>query len=179
PFDLTTLTPVTQLAAGPFIWAASKSFPLKNLGGVVAYAKKNPHRLFFAAGGRPGSAPYLAAELFKAKTGIAVALGPYGGGSPTIDTLLGGQTDVVLDSLAAIAPLAKAGRLQLLAVTSAKRFPALPDLPTVMEGGVPDYEIDRWFGIVAPANTPPDIAKRLRDAAAKALAAPDVVDQLD
>jgi len=132
-----------------------------------------------AAGEGPEGSPYLAAQLLKAKTGIDVALFPYTGGGPALDNLLGSHLDVVLDGLPVIGPRAKAGLLLPFAVTSAKRSPALPDVPTVMEAGVSDYAIDRWFGILAPANTPPAIAKRLRDAVARAMTAPDVVDQLD
>jgi tripartite-type tricarboxylate transporter receptor subunit TctC len=179
PFDLTTFTPVTQVAAGPLILAARKSFPVNTLGDVIAYAKKDPHRLVFAAGDGTGSAQYLATELLKAKTGIDVALVAYKGGGPALDNLLAGHIDVVLDAMPVIGPRAEEGMLKPLVVTSAKRSPALPDVPTVMEAGVSDYEIVRWFGILAPMNTPPAIAKRLRDEVAKALAASDVVDELE
>ena len=179
PFDLTTLTPVTQVAAGPVIVAASKSFPVNTLGNVIAYAKTNPHRLVFAAGGGTGSPAYLAIELLKAKTRIDVALFGYKGGGPALDNLLRSHVDGVLDGLPVIGPRAKAGLLMPLVVTSARRSPALPDVPTVMEAGISDYEIDRWFGILAPKDMPAAIAKRLRDEVAKAVAAPDVVDRLD
>ena len=179
PFDLTTLTPVTQVATGPVIVAARKSFPVNALGDVIAYAKTNPHRLVFAAGGGTGSPAYLAIELLKAKTRIDVALFAYKGGGPALDDLLRSHVDGVLDGLPVIGPRAKAGLLTPLAVTSAKRSPALPDVPTVMEAGISDYEIDRWFGILAPPGTPPAVAKRLRDEVAKAVAAPDVVDRLE
>ena len=169
-FDLTTLTPVTQVATGPMIVAASKSFPVNTLGNVIAYAKTNPHRLVLAAGGGTGSPAYLAIELLKAKTGMDVALLAYEGGGPALDDLLRSHVDAVLDGLPVIGPRAKAGLLMPLAVTSAKRLPAWPDLPTVMEAGISDYEIDCWFGIVAPADMPAAIAKRLRDEVAKAVA---------
>jgi tripartite-type tricarboxylate transporter receptor subunit TctC len=176
--DLTTLTPVTQVATGPVIVAARKSFPVNTLGDVIAYAKANPHRLVFAAGGGTGSPDYLATELLKAKTRIDVALFAYKGGGPALDDLLRSHVDGVLDDLSVIGPRAKAGLLIPLVVTSARRSPALPDVPTVMEAGIPDFEIDRWFGILAPADTPAAIAKRLRDEAAKAAAAPDVIELL-
>src|SRR5215468_1261890 len=179
PFDVTTLTPVTKVASGPVIVATRKSFPVNTLGDVIAYAKTNPRRLVFAAGGGTGSPAYLAIELLKAKTRIDVALFAYKGGGPALDDLLRSHVDGVLDGLPVIGPRAKAGLLIPLAVTSAKRSPALPDVPTVMEAGISDYEIDRWFGILAPTDTPPAIAKRLRDEAAKAAAAPDVVARLD
>jgi tripartite-type tricarboxylate transporter receptor subunit TctC len=178
PFDLTTLTPVTQVATGPVIVAARKSFPVNTLGDVIAYAKANPHRLVFAAGGGTGSPDYLAIELLKAKTRIDVALFAYKGGGPALDDLLRSHVDGVLDDVSVIGPRAKAGLLIPLAVTSARRSPALPDVPTVMEAGISDYEINRWFGILAPTDTPTAIAKRLRDEVAKAAAAPDVIDGL-
>jgi tripartite-type tricarboxylate transporter receptor subunit TctC len=178
PFDLTTLTPVTQVAAGPLILAARKSFPVNTLGDVIAYAKKDPRRLVFAAGGGTGSAAYLAAEVLKAKSGIAVAIVGYKGGGPALDNLLASHIDLMLDAMTVIGPRAKDGLLKPLVVTSAKRLPALPDVATVMEAGVSDYEINLWFGILAPANTPPAIAKRLRDEVAKALASSDLVDEL-
>jgi tripartite-type tricarboxylate transporter receptor subunit TctC len=179
PVDLTTLTPVTQVAAGPVIVAARKSFPVNTLGDVIAYAKANPHRLVFAAGGGTESPAYLAIELLKAKSRIDVALFAYKGGAAALDDLLRSHVDGVLDGLSVIGPRAKAGLLIPLAVTSAERSSALPDVPTVMETGISDYKIDHWFGILAPTGTPPAIAKRLRDEVAKAAAAPDIVDQLD
>lgn len=179
PFDLTTLTPVTQVATGPVIVAARKSFPVTGLRDVIAYAKTNPRRLVFAAGGGTGSPAYLAIELLKAKTRIDVALFAYKGGGPALDDLLRSHVDGVLDSLPVIGPRAKAGLLIPLVVTTARRSPALPDVPTVMEAGISDYEIDHWFGILAPTDTPPAIAKRLRDEVAKAAAAPDLAERLD
>jgi tripartite-type tricarboxylate transporter receptor subunit TctC len=178
-FDVTTLTPVTQVAAGPVIVAARRSFPVSTLGDVIAYAKTNPRRLVFAAGGGTGSPAHLAIELLKAKTRIDVALFAYEGGGPALDNLLLSHVDGVLDGLRVIGPRAKAGLLIPLAVTSAKRSTALPNVPTAMEAGISDYEIDRWFGILAPTNTPPAIVKRLHDEVAQAVAAPDVVGRLD
>ena len=179
PFDLTTLTPVTEVAAGPLILTTRKSFPVNTLGDVIAYAKKDPHRLVFAAGGGTGSAAYLATEALKAKAGIDVAIVAYEGGGPALDNLLASHIDLVLDAMTVIGPRAKAGALKPLAVTSPQRSPVLPDVPTVMEAGISDYAFVHWFGILAPANTPPAIAKRLRDEVAKALASSDVVDELD
>jgi tripartite-type tricarboxylate transporter receptor subunit TctC len=179
PFDLTTLTPVTEVAAGPLILTTRSSFPVNTLGDVIAYAKKDPRRLVFAAGGGTGSAAYLAAEVLKAKAGIDVALVAYEGGGLALDKLLAGHIDLVLDAMTVIGPRARTGALTPLVVTSPQRSPALPDVPTVMEAGISDYAFVHWFGILAPANTPPAIAKRLRDEVAKALVSSDVVDELD
>jgi tripartite-type tricarboxylate transporter receptor subunit TctC len=179
PFDLTALTPVTQVATGPLILAARKDLPAKSLPELIQYAEKNPGKLSFAAGGGTGSSLYLATELLKSKTGIKVTIVPYKGAGPALNDMLGGHIDAMFDAMPVMVPQAKAGKVMPLAVTSTKRSPALPDVPTVMESGVPDYEIAGWFGILAPANTPPAIAKRLRDEVAKAVAVPDVVAQLD
>ena len=136
PFDLTTLTPVTEVAAGPLILTTRKSFPVNTLGDVIAYAKKDPHRLVLAAGGGTQSAAYLAAEALKAKAGIDVALVAYKGGGPALDNLLASHIDLVLDVMTVIGPRAKAGTLKPLVVTSPQRSPALPDVPTVTEAGI-------------------------------------------
>src|SRR5262249_52472488 len=146
---------------------------------VSGYAKADPHRLVFAAGGGTGSPAYLAIELLKAKTRIDVALFAYKGGGPALDDLLRSHVDGVLDGLSVIGPRAKAGLLIPLVVTGARRSPALPGVPTAMEAGISDYEVERWFGILARTGTPPAIAKRLRDEVAKAAVAADVVDALD
>jgi len=179
PFDLTALTPVTQVATGPLILAARKDLPAKTLPELIKYAEQNPGKLSFAAGGGTGSSLYLATELLKSKTGIKVTIIPYKGAGPALNDMLGGHIDAMFDAMPVMVPQAKAGKVMPLAVTSTRRSPALPDVPTVMESGVPDYEIAGWFGILAPANTPPAIAKRLRDEVAKAVAAPDAVAQLD
>jgi tripartite-type tricarboxylate transporter receptor subunit TctC len=178
PFDVAALTPVTEVAAGPLILTARNSFPVNTLGNVIAYAKADPHRLVFAAGGGAEGAAYLAAEVLKAKAGIDVALVAYQGG-PAIDRLLASHIDVVLDDMTVIGSRVRTGILHPLVVTGAVRSPALPDVPTVMEAGISDYAFEHWFGILAPANTPPATAKLLRDEVARALEASDVVDELD
>jgi tripartite-type tricarboxylate transporter receptor subunit TctC len=122
----------------------------------------------------------LATELLKAKTGIKLTIVPYKGAGPALNDLLGGHIDGMFDAMPVMVTQAKAGKVTPLAVTSTRRSPALPEVPTMMEAGVRDYEISGWFGILAPSNTTPaPIAKRLREEVAKAVAAPDVVAQLD
>lgn len=179
PFDVTTLTPITEVAAGPLILTTRKSFPVNTLGDVIAYARKDPRRLVLAAGGGMASAAYLAAEVLKAKAGIEMALVAYKGGGAALDNLLASHVDLVLDAMSVIGPRAKDGTLKPLVVTSPERSPALPDIPTVIEAGISDYAFVHWVGILAPANTPPATAKRLRDEVAAALASADVVDELD
>jgi len=179
PFDLTKLTPICQVATGPLILVVRKDLPIKNIGELVAYAKANPGKLSFGAGGGTGSSLYFATELLKAKTGITAATIPYRGAGPALNDLLGGHIDAMFDAMPVMANQVKAGAVTALAVTGTKRSSALPDVPTVVESGVPDYEIAGWFGILAPAGMPPAIAQRLRDEVAKAVAAPDVIAQLD
>src|SRR5215208_2309183 len=179
PFDLTALTPVTQVATGPLILVARRDSGIKSVKELIDYANANPGKLSFGAGGGTGSSLYLATELLKSRTGIKVTIVPYKGAGPALNDLLGGHIDAMFDAMPVMVTQAKAGKVMPLAVTSTKRSPALPNVPTVMESGVPDYEIAGWFGILAPANTPPAIAKRLRDEVAKAVGAPDAVAQLD
>jgi tripartite-type tricarboxylate transporter receptor subunit TctC len=178
PFDLTKLTPVTQVATGPLILVARNDLGVKSVRELIDYANKNPDKLRFGVGGGTGSSLYLATELLKARTGIKVTLVPYRGAAPALNDLLGGHIDAMFDAMPAMAPQAKTGRVTPLAVTGSKRSPLLPEVPTILEAGV-NYEITGWYGILAPANTPAAIVQRLRDEVAKAVAAPDVIAQLD
>ena len=179
PFDLTRLTAVTQVATGPLILVMRNDLPIKSVRALIEAAERNPGKLSFGAGGGTGSSLYLATELLKAKTGIKLTIVPYKGAGPALNDLLGGHIDGMFDAMPVMVTQAKAGKVTPLAVTSRERSPALPDVPTMMQSGVPDYEIAGWFGLLAPANTPLAIAKRLREEVAKAVAAPDVVAQLD
>ena len=178
PFDLTKLTPVTQVATGPLILVARNGLGIKSVKELIDYASKNPGALKFGAGGGTGSSLYLATELLKARTGIKVTVVPYRGAAPALNDLLGGHIDAMFDAMPAMVPQAKTGRVTPLAVTGSKRSTALPDVQTIMEAGV-NYEMAGWYGILAPPNTPPAIVQRLRDEVAKAVAAPDVAAQLD
>jgi tripartite-type tricarboxylate transporter receptor subunit TctC len=179
PFDLTKLTPITEVATGPLILVVRKDLGIKNIGELVAYAKQNPGKLSFGAGGGSGSSLFFATELLKMKTGMTAATIPYRGAGPALNDLLGGHIDGMFDAMPVMSNQVKAGTVTPLAVTSTQRSAALPQVPTVMEQGVPDYEIAGWFGMLAPTGTPPAIAQQLRDEVAKAVAAPDVIAQLD
>src|SRR5688572_19940617 len=178
PFDLTKLTPVTQVATGPLILVARNNIGINSVQELIDHAGKNPGKLRFGVGGGTGSSLYLATELLKARTGIKITMVPYRGAAPALNDLLGGHIDAMFDAMPVMVTQAKAGRVTPLAVTGNKRSSALPDVPTILEAGLP-YEIAGWFGILAPANTPQPIVQRLRDEVAKAVAAPDVVTQLD
>ncbi len=179
PFDLRNIDPVTQVATGPLIVVVRNDLPIKTIPELIAFAKNNPGKLTFGAGGGTGSSLYLATELLKSRTGIKLTIAPYRGAGPALNDLLGGHIDGMFDAMPVMVQQAKAGKVRPLAVTSPKRSSALPDVPTVMEQGVADFEIAGWFGILAPPDTPPAIAKRLRDEVAKAVALPEVVAKLE
>ena len=178
PFDLTQLTPITQVATGPLILVVKNSLGIKTLGELINHAKANPGKLSFGAGGGTGSSLYFATELLKAKTGIKITIVNYRGAGPALNDLLGGHIDGMFDAMPVMVAQAKEGKVTPLAVTSTARSPVLPNVPTILESGVPGYEMSGWFGILAPSGTPPAIAQRLRDEVAKAVAAPDVVSTL-
>ena len=117
---------------------------------LIDHANKNPGKLTFGVGGGTGSSLYLATELLKARTGIKVTIVPYKGAGPALNDLLGGHIDAMFDAMPVMVTQAKAGKVTPLAVTSTERSPALPDVPTMMEAGVPDYEIAGWFGSSRP-----------------------------
>src|SRR5215208_1829399 len=178
PFDLTALTPVTQVATGPLILAARNDLPAKSLPELIQYAEKNPGKLSFAAGGGTGSSLYLATELLKSKTGIKVTIVPYKGAGPALNDLLGGHIDAMVDAMPVMSIQAKEGKVTPIAVTGTKRSAALPDVPTMQELGFPAFVITGWYGIIAPPGTPPSIVRKLREEAAKALTPADVIKTL-
>ncbi len=137
PFDLTKLTPVCQVATGPLILVVRKDLGIKSIHELIDYAKQNPGKLSFGAGGGTGSSLYFATELLKSKTGITAATIPYRGAGPALNDLLGGHIDAMFDAMPVMANQVKAGTVTALAVTSTKRSSALPDVPTVMEVGRP------------------------------------------
>ena len=178
PFDLQKFTPVTEVATGPLILVARNTLGVKTLGELLDRIKKEPEKIKFGMGGGVGSSLGVATELLKARTGIKVNLVPYRAAAPALNDLLGGHIDAMFDAMPVMVTQAKAGKVTPLAVTGSRRSSALPDVPTILEAGV-DYEIAGWFGILAPTGTPPAIIRRLRDEVARAVAAPDVVAQLD
>jgi tripartite-type tricarboxylate transporter receptor subunit TctC len=165
------LQPISQTTTGQMLLAASPSTPFKSVGDVIRYAKQNPGKLFNASSGN-GTPGHVGFELFKFMTGTQIVHVPYKGGAAGIADLIAGQVQLMLESTNSITPFAKSGRVRALAVTSAKRTPALPDVPTVAEAGVPGYEATTWTGIVAPVGLPKPIVARLNAELAKAVASP-------
>ena len=176
PYNAATdFAPITQMLRVPnvLVMNAETAARLKinTLGDLIAYARSNPGKLNFGSGGN-GSAGHLAGEMFKRDAGVFAVHIPYNGGNPAQLALLSGQVDFNFDNLATAAPNIKAGKLKALAVTTSKRSPALPDVPTVAET-LKGFEIDTWWGLVAPAGTPKDVITKLNQAFVAALNSPE------
>jgi tripartite-type tricarboxylate transporter receptor subunit TctC len=176
PYDPSRdFAPVTQMVRVPNVLVmnaeTAQRLKIRTLADLVAYAKANPGRLNFGSGGN-GSAGHLAGEMFKKAAGIFAVHIPYNGGNPAQLALLSGQVDFNLDNLATAAPNIKAGKLKALAVTTGQRSNALPDIPAMSET-LRGFEIDTWWGLVAPAATPRDVVERLNKAFTSALQAPE------
>jgi tripartite-type tricarboxylate transporter receptor subunit TctC len=177
PYDLQKdLMPVTLVSIVPSVivlhpkWAQIGS--VKEL---IAYAKANPDKLNYASAGN-GTSHHLAPEMFKTMTGIQMNHVPYKGAGPAMQDLLAGQVDLMFDGMGSSGPQIRGGKLKPLAVTTASRSPAFPELPTVQEAGVPGYEVTTWYALWAPAGTPPDIVKKLQEEVAKAMQRPEIKD---
>jgi tripartite-type tricarboxylate transporter receptor subunit TctC len=172
-FDMTTaFAPVIQLAQTPLLVVVHPSLPVKNIAQLIALAKSRPGKLTYASGGIGGSA-HLATELLRTLTQIDVVHVPYKGTGAAITDLIGGQVPLCLCTLPSVLPHAKSGRLRALAVTTAQRTAAVPDIPTVEEAGVAGFEVTQWYGLLAPAGTPAAIIDRLNAEVGKALRHPD------
>jgi tripartite-type tricarboxylate transporter receptor subunit TctC len=177
PFDLAKMTPVTEVSNGPFILVSRKTASFKTVGDLVAYGKANPGKLTFGSGGGAGSSLYLAAELLRLRSGISIVNVPYKGAAASLTDLLGSHIDAMFDAMPVEVGQVKNGNVVGLAVTSAKRSPALPDVPTMAESGYKDFVVNNYFGLLAAPGTPPAVAKKLRDAVAQAVASLDMVSQ--
>src|SRR5450759_1246612 len=177
PFDLAKMTPVTEVSDGPFFVVSRKTLPFKSVNDLVAYGKANPGKLTFGSGGGAGSSLHLAAELLRLRSGLTIVNVPYKGAAASLNDLLGSHIDAMFDAMPVEVAQVKAGNVVGLAVTGAKRSPALPDVPTMGESGFKDFVVTNYFGLLAAPNTPPAIAKKLRDEVAKAVASPDLVEQ--
>ncbi len=175
PYDpIRDFTPITGVAQVPNVLVmnpdAADRFGVKSVGDLVAYAKKNPGRLNYGSGGN-GSAGHLAGEMFKSQAGVFMVHIPYAGGNPAQLALLSGQVDLNFDNLASASANIKAGKLRALAVTTAKRSPAVPELPTIAEAGgaLAGFDIHTWFGLFGPSKLPAETTQRLNKAFVEAL----------
>ncbi len=168
PYDVRRdLAPIALVARAFNIVVVNPKSPLKSVADLIAAAKTEPGKIAFGTYGT-GTSAHLGGELFKRLAGVDMTAVPYKGSAPAITDLLGGQIQVMFTTVSSAAALIESGQLRALAVTSAERSPAFPQLPTVAEAGVPGYVLENWYGLFAPARTPPDVIDRLNRAAGKA-----------
>ena len=169
--------PVSMLVSLNNVLVLNPSVPAKSVQEVIALAKAQPGKFTYASSGN-GTSIHLSGELFKSMTGVDMLHIPYKGSSPAVTDLLAGQVNMMFDNIPSSLPHIKAGKLRALAVTGSKRSQLLPDLPTIAEAGVAGYDSYVWFGIVAPAGTPPEIIAKLNAALVKTAATPEFRDRL-
>ena len=155
--------PVALIATMPNVLVVNNDFPAKSVKDVIAIAKAKPGAVLYASGGN-GTSHHLGGAMFEKMAGVDMTHVPYKGAGQALPDLIGGQTNIMFDNITSSMPHIKSGKLRVLAVTTLKRSPALPDIPTVNESGVPGFEMSAWFGLLAPAKTPPEIIDRLNKA---------------
>jgi tripartite-type tricarboxylate transporter receptor subunit TctC len=172
-----SFAPVTLLVAAPMVLAVNPSFAVKNVNELIAYAKANPGKLSYASGGN-GTVAHLGMELFKQMAGVDIVHVPYKGTAAVVQALVAGEVQVSFAQMATVRPQVPSGKLRALAVATATRAQAMPDLPTVAEAGVPGFKADVWFGVVAPAGTPGDIIAKLNKELVAIMHMPEVEEQL-
>ena len=178
PFDsIRDFTPITLAGAGPLVLAVHPSLPAKNVKELIAVAKARPGQLTYVSSG-VGASGHLAGALFDSMTGTKMVHVPYKGMSLAVSDLMGGQVSMTFGTSLSVIPHVRTDRLRALATTGAQRSPALPDLPTVAESGLPGYEASLWYGFVGPARMPPEIVQRLNTEIAAILALPDTREKL-
>ena len=174
PYDtVRDFAPVSLLSQQPNIWLAHPSVPVRNIKELIAYAKSKPREVNFASSGTGGS-QHLAGELLNSMTGIDMTHIPYKGSPPALVDVLAGRVPLMSSTMPPALPHIKSGKVRAIAVTSARRSPVVPEVPTVAESGVPGYEAIAWQGLVAPAGTPNAVISRINAEFVKALKQPDI-----
>jgi tripartite-type tricarboxylate transporter receptor subunit TctC len=169
--------PLTRVAMVPNLLVANPGKPYKNVKELIAYAKSHPGQVNFGSSGS-GSSIHLSGELFNSLAKVDMVHVPYKGSAPAVTDLIAGQIDIMFDNMPSAIQHVRSGRLRPLAVTTAKRSPELPEVPTIAEAGVPGYEATSWFGMFAPASTPAPVVAKLNAALVKVLADPEVKKKL-
>lgn len=177
PYDpVRDFTPVTMLIASPYVLVVHLSVAATSVKELVALAKARPGQINYASGGN-GSAPHFASEMFNTAAGIKLTHIPYKGSTPAVIDLIGGQVQVMFTGIPSVLANIKTNRVRALAVTGKTRTVALPDVPTVIEAGVPGYVVSPWFGLLAPARTPPAIVATLHRETVKVLRSPALLER--
>lgn len=178
PYDaVKDFAPVTIVASTPNIIAVHPSVPAKNLQELLALAKAQPGKLNYGSTSLGGS-PHMSAELLKMMAGVDMVHVPYKGAAPMLTDLMGGQVQIGFDNLPSTINFVRSGKVRAIAVTTPQRWPGAPDIPTVAESGLPGYEVSGWFGLLAPAGTPPAVLATIQQALAEAVKQPDVNKQM-
>ena len=176
PFDaVRDFAPITLVASVPNILVVHPDVPVKSVKELVALAKSQPGKMNFASFGH-GTSNHLSGELFKSVAGVDVVHVPYKNAPQAVLEIVGGQVNFAFVNAPLALPQVRAGKLRALAVTGAKRSPAVPDLPTMAEAGLPEFVVESWYGLMAPAGTPEAVIRKVRDETLKTLARPDVVE---
>lgn len=173
---LRDFAPVTQVTSTPFMLVVHPSLPVTSVKQFITLAKSRPGELNYASAGS-GSGAHLFTEMFRSMAGVKVVHVPYKGAAPATTATLSGETIFMFDNIVTTLPLARAGRLRALAVTTSARSSAAPDIPTVAESGVPGYDANAWFGVFAPSGTPPAVINRLHSEIVKVVKLPDIRDR--
>ena len=178
PYDaVKDFAPVSLVAGVPNVLVAAPNYPVNSVKDLIDAAKKSPNMVTFASSGN-GTSIHLSGELFKQLAGVQMTHVPYKGSSSALPDVMSGQVNVMFDNAPSVMPQIKGGKLKAIAVTSSKRSPALPNVPTIAESGLPGFEATSWFGVLAPAGTPKDIVDKLSHAIAKALQTTEMKDRL-
>jgi tripartite-type tricarboxylate transporter receptor subunit TctC len=179
PYDpVKDFSPITVVGITPNVISVNPSLPVKNLTELLALAKSKPGKLNFGSTS-PGGSPHMSGELLKTLANVDIVHVPYKGGGPMLTDLIGGQIEMGFDNLPSSIGFIRAGKIRAIAVTTTKRWPGMPEVPTMAESGVPGYEVSAWFGLLAPANTPRPLVNQLQKAIAEILAQPDAVQRLN
>ena len=177
PFDpLKDFAPISLFVTGPLVIVVHPSLPVKNMQELLAFAKARPGQLNYGSTG-VGSVNHLLGEMINLSAGIKIVHVPYKGAGESLIDLIGGQVEIVMTGVSPVIPYAKAGRLRVIVTTGRQRMPALPEVPTMAEAGLPEAEIVIWYGAVAPAGTPRNIIGRLNSEIVKVMRLPEVREQ--
>lgn len=171
------LLPVTKITTSPLVLAVNPATGINSVSDLIAAAKKEPGKLNYSTSGN-GSAPHLGAALFTMVTGAQMTHVPYRGGGPAVQSVMAGDTQLTFGTSPSVLPQASSGRLRPIAVSTRDRSPLVPELPGMKESGLPDYNLEFWYGLFVPAGTPPALVKRIHDAAATAMQQPGVKEAL-
>ena len=178
PYDaVKDFVPISLVAGVPNVLVAAPGFPVNSVKDLIDLAKKSPDKTTFASSGN-GTSIHLSGELFKQLAGVQMTHVPYKGSSAALPDVMSGQVNVMFDNAPSVMPQIKGGKLKAIAVTSGTRSPALPNVPTIAEAGLPGFEATSWFGVLAPAGTPKDIVDKLSQTIAKAVQSAEFKERL-